>query len=138
MNDKNFEFDPIQPIEPISPFYNDTVSVENQAQKVEQPQYTYMEPSAVTPVEPPLNRETFNVNSYAEMPNVSNTEAPIIDQEINENPNAKISLRKEEEVEVESNLPREKMDRGTFWMLIWLFIGLLVVIIALPYVYELF
>lgn len=105
------------------------------------------EPIAVDPVVPvqpePVVEEpayTENSESFTEIPvsSVTEQQPPTIDT-VNEHPDAKISLHKEEvEMPVASNLPEEKMDKGTMWLLIWLFLGLMVVIIALPYLFELF
>lgn len=96
---------------------------------------------------PTIEPEMPNVSSV-EMPNVGYTpsynEMPVnqrsMTNDVNEHPDAKIELHKamKDEAPVDSNLPREKMDKGTFWLLILLFVGLLAVIIALPYVFDLF
>lgn len=90
----------------------------------------------VSPIE---NSVEENVSSYIEMPTMDSVQQPMVN-DVNEHPNAKIELHKEmnDEIPVDSNLPREKMDKGTFWLLICLFVGLLAVIIALPYVFDLF
>ena len=155
---KDFGLDSIKPLEPVSPIPEveptqnvyETTSFYTEPQ-VEQPstQYAFTtEAPVIDPVVPvtpepvvsdmeeiPVTDNGYTT-SYTEM---TTTEQPTVDA-INEHPDAKISLHKESETEtpVVSNLPEEKMDKGTMWMLIWIFVGMLAVIIALPYLFELF
>ncbi len=147
MNNNEFEMDEVKPVEPVNPFYEETNPlVENYVEMQPQNQYAYSSQSevmqeSVMPVTPqPLEQE--DSLSYAQMPIVDNLnpQIPTIDSDINENPNAKISLHNniEENIPVSSTPIDEKVDKSTIWMLVILFIGLLAVIIALPYMYELF
>ena len=151
---KDFGLDSIKPLESVTPIPEveptqntfEATSFHTEPQ-VEQPstQYAFTtEAPVIDPVIPvtpePVVSYTEEIpvtdneyaTSYTEMP-VASAEQPTVDA-INEHPDAKISLRKESETEtpVVSNLPEEKMDKGTMWMLIWIFVGMLAVIIALP------
>ncbi len=157
-NHDNFGLDNIQPLEPVvptSPIEENSISTETPAEMpVQEPQvepaFTMETPvvpvEPVAPVEPvdpvePVSYEEPPVatTSFTEIPVSSVTQQPEFGV-VNEHPDAKISLHKEapEQVPVTSNLPEEKMDKSTLWMLIWLFVGMLAVIIALPYLFELF
>lgn len=157
-NKDNFGLDNIQPLEPVMPssepeeqsFQEETPVSYTEMPTVE-PEMRYAfdntEPIAVDPVVPvepePIVEEpvyTERSESFTEIPvsSVTEEQPPTIDM-VNEHPDAKISLHKEAntEIPVASNLPEEKMDKGTMWLLIWLFLGLMIVIIALPYLFGL-
>ncbi len=157
-NKDQFGLDSIKPLEPVAPIpeveqpstvYETTDF--NPQPIVEEPstQYAFTtEAPVIDPVVPvtpePVSYteevptvENDYTSSYTEMP--IEPEVPTVDT-VNEHPDAKISLHKDTETEiaVRSNLPEEKMDKSTMWMLIWIFVGMLIVIIALPYLFELF
>ena len=129
--------DSVVPVEPVAP-------VEMPIQESQTPFAFTTEAPVVDPVvsvEPVSYEEpTVATTSFTEIPVAGVTEQQPEFGVVNEHPDAKISLRKEEEEEipVASNLPEEKMDKSTMWMLIWLFVGMLAVIIALPYMFKLF
>ena len=130
-NQDNFGLDSIQPLEPVVP----TPTVEDNNVATEVPETFVTQPEPVSYEEP-----TVATTSFTEIPVAGVTEQQPEFGVVNEHPDAKISLHKEEEVStpVASNLPEEKMDKSTMWMLIWLFVGMLAVIIALPYIFNLF
>ncbi len=153
---KDFGLDSIKPLEPVTPV-PETEPTQNvfettnfYTETVEQPstQYAFTEVPTIDPVVPVMPEPVVSdmeeapvvdngyTTSYTEM---TTAEQPTVDT-INEHPDAKISLHKDYETEtpVVSNKPEEKMDKGTMWMLIWIFVGMLAVIIALPYLFELF
>ncbi len=160
-NKDQFGLDSIKPLEPVTPIpeMEQPSTVFETADFTFQPkveeastQYAFTsESNVVDPVVPefsePAIMDTEEVSSVDNTDTLSYTEmSPVTDEEIstldtvNEHPDAKISLRREMETEipVHSNLPEEKVDKSTMWMLIWLFVGMLIVIIALPYLFELF
>ena len=166
MNENNDQFglDSIKPLEPVAPLPEveptqvyETTSFQSEPTVepvVEQPstQYAFMaETPAIDPVVPvtPEPEVSYKeevpaidngyVNSYTEMTTDNVEQQPTVDT-INEHPDAKVSLHRQSDTEipVASNLPEEKMDKATMWMLIWIFVGMLIVIIALPYLFELF
>lgn len=154
---KDFGLDSIKPLEPVTPVpeveptQNIVETTNFYTETVEQPstQYAFTtEAPTIDPVVPVTSEPVVSdmeevpvadngyTASYTEM---TTAEQPTVDT-INEHPDAKISLHKEYETEapVVFNKPEEKMDKGTMWMLIWIFVGMLAVIIALPYLFELF
>lgn len=154
---ESFGLDNIQPLEPVStnPVPEETNQQEALRSYTEMPsmesksEYAFdnTEPQPVDPVVPvepqPIIEESVYMEqpiSYTEIPVTGVTEQPPVADIVNEHPDAKISLHKEteQEVTVASNLPEEKMDKATIWLLVWLFLGFMIVIIALPYLYELF
>lgn len=93
--------------------------------------YNFYAENPTTEIEPtvnsPLAQET--LVSFTEMP-ITN-EQPVIGS-INEHPDAIIALHKTER-NVIPNLPEENVDKSTIMLLVCLFLGMLFVIILLPY-----
>ena len=168
-NQNNFGLDSIQPLEPVVPVQEHPTVTESTQPEMETTTYAFqaetpvvdpampVEPmpqvdapivDPVAPVEPIPQVESESVvtpmtstTSFTEIPVASVTSVESQLDVVNEHPDAKISLHKEEEevIPVASNLSKEEtMDKSTLWMLIWLFVGMLAVIIALPYLFELF
>ena len=151
-NHDNFGLDNIQPLKPVVPEHENSTVTETEVTQPEMQESSYafqgqapvVDP--VAPVEPmpqvesePVVEPISSTASFTEIPVAGVTSEESQLDVVNEHPDAKITLHKEEEViPVASNLPEEKMDKATLWMLIWLFVGMLAVIIALPYLFKLF
>lgn len=133
-----YAFTSEEPTVSVESSFVETPIVENTYSDYVQVPTPEPEISPIAPTEIPVVEDNFTT-SYTEMPIIDNVQQPMIN-DVNEHPNAKIELHKEsnDEIPIDSNLPREKMDKGTFWLLILLFVGLLAVIIALPYVFNIF
>ncbi len=158
-NKDQFGLDSIKPLEPVAPVPEaeptasvyETTSFPTEPQVEPSTQYAFTTETPVTNPVTPVTPEpevsyteipvTDNgyVTSYTEMTNDNISQQPTVDA-INEHPDAKVSLHRESDTEipVASNLPEERMDKATMWMLIWIFVGMLIVIIALPYLFKLF
>lgn len=140
MVDNTYMEEPIAPVAPL----DDQVSVAiEEPTSFEQPAQATVEP--VTPVE--VTTQDMEVDpassmSYTEIPVASVTDnaperRPERPETVNENPNGKVTLRREEQDLPEIKEPSEAVDKETIWLLVWLFVGMLAVILALPYVSQL-
>lgn len=110
--------EPVTPLDPVVPLEPMTEDVDTNSAPLDQP---------IT-------------ESYTEIPVASVTEnQPEKPIEMIEHPDAKVTLHREINQDLpEIKEPTEKVDKSTIWLLVGLFVGLMAVILALPYLSQLF